>query len=110
MKTGSYVSIDLDTKASEKGENKMLTMTEENILEVYREALDHVMVDFSQVAKKRNIELYDGKTDISLFFLSLIETHRNLRFAKSFNEFANWKQEVNRYRAALVKFEVFGHV
>lgn len=88
----------------------MLTITEENILDVYREALDHVIADILHIARDRNIDLYDKKTNTSLFFVNLIETHRNLRFAQSFDEFANWKEEVNRYREALEHFKAFGYV
>lgn len=88
----------------------MLTITEEIILDVYREALDYVIVGFHHVAQDRNIDLYDKKTNTSLFFLNLIETHRNLRFAKSFNEFANWREEVEHYRATLTRFEESGYV
>ena len=88
----------------------MLTMKEECLLEAYREALNNIKVDFIHVAGDRNIDLYNGKTDISLFFLKLRETHRELRFAGSFEEFSNWREEVDRYRDALKRFEESGCV
>ena len=46
----------------------MLTITEENILEAYRSALNCLKVDFLRIARDRNIDLYDKKTNSSLFF------------------------------------------
>ena len=88
----------------------MLTIREENILESYREALNNIKIDFMHMARAKNIDLYDEKTDVSLLFLDLRKTHRNLRFAQSYEEFSNWREEIDRYRDALIRFEELGCV
>lgn len=88
----------------------MLSATEENILDVYREALNNFIVDFIKLSQERNIDLYDGKTDASMLFFEIKNAHYSLRFARSFDEFSNWREEIERYKVALAKFEVFGHI
>ena len=88
----------------------MLSVTEENILEVYREALNNFIVDFIKLSQGSINDLYDVKTATSMLFMEIKNVHGRLRFAKSFDEFSNWREETERYRVAIAKFEVFGHI